>query len=386
MSWLTAEQALEKLGTKPQTLYANVSRGRIRAKADPSDPRRSLYNAADVMRLAERHAGRRKTETVAADTIQWGDPVLPSAISTILDGRLYYRGRDAATWAELATLEETAALLWNSGPIAAALGKTQGSPSLERAFVLLAQRVTHDLPTLGRSSKVLRAEAQDILSTVATALAPDTTASPLHLRLAISWSRPEAADCIRRALVLLADHELNASTFATRVAASSGATLSAAVLSGLSTLTGPLHGSAWQSVVSLIAEVNARGASQTIRQALTQGRALPAFGHPLYPDGDIRAKALMSNFSLPPSYAELATAGQEIIGEGVNIDFALTAMSAAFDLPEDAPLVIFALARTVGWQAHAMEQVESGHLIRPRARYTGPAVEAPAPLIASESR
>ncbi|MEK1874609.1 MAG: citrate/2-methylcitrate synthase, partial [Rhizobium altiplani] len=193
MLWLTAEQALEKLGTKPQTLYANVSRGRIRAKADASDPRRSLYNAVDVMRLAARHAGRRKTETVAADAIQWGDPVLPSAISTILDGRLYYRGRDVATWAEHATLEETAALLWKSGPITAAASESsETAPSLERAFVLLAQRVTRDLPTLGRAPTVLQAEAESILSIVASVLAPDAAASPLHLRLATSWSRPEA--------------------------------------------------------------------------------------------------------------------------------------------------------------------------------------------------
>jgi len=378
MSWLTAEQALEKLGTKPQTLYANVSRGRIRAKPDVTDPRRSLYSAADVMRLAERHAGRRKTEVVAADAIQWGDPVLPSAISTIRDSRLYYRGRDAAAWAEQATLEETASLLWNCLPIAvAADADLDTSPSLERAFVALAQRVTRDLPTPGRSPKVLIAEAQSILSTVAAALAPDTTASSLHLRLARSWRRPEAADCIRRSLVLLADHELNASTFAARVAASSGATLSATALSGLSTLTGPLHGGAWRGVVSLIEDVDAVGADAAIRQALAQGRALPAFGHPLYPDGDVRATALMSQFSLPSSYAELATVGHEMIGEYVNIDFALAAMSAVFDLPHDAPLVIFALARSVGWLAHAIEQVESGHLIRPRARYVGPPVEAP---------
>ncbi|RDJ13014.1 citrate synthase [Rhizobium grahamii] len=375
MSWLTAEQALDRLGTKPQTLYANVSRGRIRAKADTTDPRRSLYNATDVMRLAKRHAGRRKTETVATDAIQWGDPVLPSAISTVADGRLYYRGRDAAAWAEHATLEETAALLWESGPVAAMPGDAAATtPSLERAFVLLAQRVTHDLPSLGRAPTALKVEAQTILSTIGMALAPDATDLPLHLRLAASWGKPEAADCIRRALVLLADHELNASTFATRVAASSGATLSAAVLSGLSTLTGPLHGGAWQGVASLIEDVDALGAGEAVRQALTEGRPLSAFGHPLYPAGDIRAKALLARFSLPQKYADLATAGQEIIGESVNVDFALTAMSVVFDLPKNAPLVIFALARSVGWLAHAMEQVESGHLIRPRARYTGPAI------------
>lgn len=113
MSWLTAEEALQALKTKPQTLYANVSRGRIRAKADPADPRRSLYQAADVQRLAERHAGRRKTEAVAAEAIRWGDPVLSSAISTIIGGRLFYRGKDTAGFAEVGTLEQTAALLWN---------------------------------------------------------------------------------------------------------------------------------------------------------------------------------------------------------------------------------------------------------------------------------
>lgn len=375
--WLTAEQALEKLGTKPQTLYANVSRGRIRSKPDAADVRRSLYSAADVMRLAERNAGRRKTETVAADTIQWGDPVLPSAISTIVDGRLYYRGRDAAVWAEHASLEETAALLWNSADVVTAAAEiSEGIPSLDQAFILLGRRATRDLPTLGRSPKVLKIEAQDILFTVASALAPGSAGLSLHQRLAMNWHRPNAADCIRRALVLLADHELNASTFATRVTASSGATLSAAVLSGLSTLTGPLHGGAWQGVASLIEEVKAVGAGPAVRQALTEGRSLAAFGHPLYPDGDIRAKALVSRFSMPESYAELAAAGDELVGEGVNVDFALTAMSAAFDLPDNAPLVLFALARSVGWLAHAMEQVESGHLIRPRARYIGPAIEA----------
>ena len=71
MSWLTAEQALAQLGTKPQTLYANVSRGRIGARPDPDDPRRSLYRQEDVERLAARQKGRRPARTVAAETIAW---------------------------------------------------------------------------------------------------------------------------------------------------------------------------------------------------------------------------------------------------------------------------------------------------------------------------
>ena len=119
MKWLTAEQALKFLGVRSQTLYANVSRGKIRAKPDPADPRRSLYNGNDVARLAERRPGRRPAETVATQAIGWGDPVLPSGISTVANGRLWYRGRDAVQLAESATLEEVAALLWQTSAMRA---------------------------------------------------------------------------------------------------------------------------------------------------------------------------------------------------------------------------------------------------------------------------
>ena len=95
MDWLTANEALTLLGTLPQTLYANVSRGRIKARRDPNDSRKSLYRGEDVRRLAKRAAGRRRQETVAAEAIRWGEPVMPSSLSTVENGRLLYRGRDA---------------------------------------------------------------------------------------------------------------------------------------------------------------------------------------------------------------------------------------------------------------------------------------------------
>jgi len=372
MSWLSAEEALGRLGTKPQTLYANVSRGRIRAKPDPADPRRSLYHTADVTRLAERHAGRRKSEAVAAEAIQWGDPVLPSAVSTIADGRLYYRGRDAAALSTSASLETVSSLLWDMPAVTlSADGGSGGTPAIQDAFAALAARVTRDLPSLGRSKAVLRNEAISVFATVSRALAPGR-GDFVHQQLADAWEKPEAAEYLRRAMVLLADHELNASTFAARVAASSGAALSASVLSGLSALTGPLHGGAWQGVAGLADLARSVGAEQAVRRTLSQGHALPAFGHPLYPDGDIRATELFSHFEMPAVFEELRRAGEAMSGERANVDFALTAMTASFGLPQDAPMVIFALARTCGWLAHAMEQVEGGHLIRPRARYCGP--------------
>ena len=110
MSWLTATEALRVLGVRPQTLYANVSRSKIRAKPDPKDTRRSLYHEADVRKMARQHGGQRKATAVAAAAIEWGDPILSSSVSTVVEGRLYYRGQDAAVLAETKTLEDVALL------------------------------------------------------------------------------------------------------------------------------------------------------------------------------------------------------------------------------------------------------------------------------------
>lgn len=382
MAWLTAEEALQVLGTRPQSLYASVSRGRIRTRPDPGDPRRRLYDRDDVQRLARRAGGRRRTEAVAADAIRWGDPVLPSAITSIAAGRLAYRGEDAIALADRAGLEEVAALLWEApavsfaAPGSAAIARAPGIAPLRRVFAVIADRAASDGPSLGRILPPLRLEAAGIVAAIVTALGAPPGEAPVHLRLARGFCRPEAADAIRRALVLLADHELNASTFAARVTASTGASLAAATLAGLAALTGPLHGSASAGLAALLPVVEAQGAPVAVRQWLAQGRPLPAFGHRLYPEGDARARALLSRLDLPAPFAALAAAGRDLTGEEPNVDFALAALAATFRLPPDAPLLLFALSRSVGWLAHALEQVATGTLIRPRAHYVGRAPAA----------
>ncbi|ODT69105.1 MAG: citrate synthase [Pelagibacterium sp. SCN 63-23] len=371
MGWLKTEQALDILGTKPQTLYANVSRGRIAARPDPDDPRRSLYRQEDVERLAGRQKGRRPAGMVAAESIAWGEPVLATAISTVADGHLLYRGEDAARLAASASLEDAAKLLWASpGPVSFA-GRAQArQPGMAACYRAVAELAATDMPVTGRSRALLLADAGRCVGFLAGALAAPGH-GPVHERLARQWQCDAAAAPIRRALVLLAEHELNASTFAARVAASTGAPLAAALMAGLAALSGPLHGNASLGLVGLVTEAQRIGAEAAIAAQLRQGRALPCFGHRLYPQGDVRAVALMEGFALPPLFVELAEAGQRLTGEKPNIDFALMAMTAVFALPEDAPLQIFALARSVGWIAHALEQGETGALIRPRARYVG---------------
>src|SRR5579883_2189740 len=169
MAWLTATEALAALGVERQTLYANVSRGRIRAKPDPKDPRRSLYDSGDVKRLAGRRGGRRSAAAIAAEAIGWGDPVLSSSVSTVADGRLIYRGRDAVELARSATLEEIARLLWRVDEArfeaAPPEGQTRGAPAdpLRAALTLLAARAASDPPSAGRSGAALAAEAGELV-------------------------------------------------------------------------------------------------------------------------------------------------------------------------------------------------------------------------------
>jgi len=386
--WLPAAEALALMQVRPQTLYANVSRGRVRAKPDAADPRRSLYHRDDVQRIAARTRGRRSSEAVASEAIQWGEPVLPSAVSTVEEGRLWYRGQDAALLADHATLEEAAGLLWECAPPrfvampapkARSAGAAPAAP-LQAGLLAIAARAGSDLPSRGRSRAVLQAEAAEVIGTLADALLgpAGSAAAPLHARLAAAWRRPRAADVLRRALVLLADHELNASTFAARVTASTGASLAACLLTGLCTLTGPMHGGAAAAVQALVRSAAAIGSEAALREWLAHERPLAAFGHPLYPQGDVRCAALLAHIDLPPAFAALRAAGEKLLGEAVNIDFALAALATAHRLPADAPLTLFALARTVGWTAHVLEQQAAGQLIRPRARYVGVRGAAPA--------
>ena len=100
--WLTAQEAMTRLGLKPQTLYAYVSRGLIEARGDEDDSRRSLYRAEDIARLEYRKARGRRPAAIAEDAIAYGEPVLSSSITTIERGGLWYRGQDAARLSEAA--------------------------------------------------------------------------------------------------------------------------------------------------------------------------------------------------------------------------------------------------------------------------------------------
>ena len=377
--WISAEEAQARLGVKLQTLYAYTSRGMIANRADGHDPRRSLYAAEDVQRLSLRKLRGRRA-SVAQEALSFsGEPVLSSALTTITGGHLYYRGKDAVEWSEAATLEDTARLLWDcdEDPFAALTphpNVPSGPDSRTRAFAVLAQRAASDSAMSGRADNTLKREAASVLADLVDAVCGASRSGPMHDRLARAW-RVEGpkSDAIRRALVLTADHELNASTFAARVAASTGASLAASALAGLATLSGPLHGGMTIQVAAFVAEVRrSSDPKSAAMQRLAQGLDVPGFGHPLYPNGDPRAKAIQSASRYSEEMYAIAQAGEAVTGAHANLDFSLVSLCRTLGLPHDSPFTLFTVGRTVGWLAHALEQRATGEgIIRPRARYVG---------------
>ncbi len=406
---LTAEAAIARLGISRQTLYAYVSRGLVRALPAPDDPRRSRYDARDIEALIERRRRGRARKAVAASTIDWGEPLLASRITRIADGKFFYRGQDAVALAETATLEETARVLWQADRVPA-LPASRFTPvharlPLQRCLRAAASlagpgiwarpldpdRADHGQPDLGlavsglpihaladsssgdRRLGALHREAFALLRLLAEAAGGARATAPIHLALATAWGAPRGAELLRRALVLVADHELNASAFAVRVVASTGASLPACTLAGLAALSGPRHGGMTEQAAAMFAD-NAIQADPEAGLAarLARGERLPGFGHRLYPEGDPRARALLEAIGPNRIWSRLIAAGTALTGAPPNLDLALAALEQQLHLPAGAGLALFAIGRSAGWIAHALEQHQDGRLIRPRAAYVGP--------------
>ena len=144
------------------------------------------------------------------------------------------------------------------------------------------------------------------------------------------------------------------------------------MLAGLAALSGPRHGGVTARIAALVEEAERDGPSAAVKAYIARGDAPPGFGQRPYPAGDPRARALFSAFRPSKALLELKAAGEAFTGQPANIDFALAALTRTLGLAPDAAFALFALGRSVGWIAHAIEQLEDGGLIRPRARYVGP--------------
>jgi citrate synthase len=416
---LTAAEAARRLGVKPATIYAYVSRG-VLARTRATDGRASLFRAEEVERLARR--GRPRRPAGAADI------TVESAITEITGDSLRFRGLDATRLAVSRTFEEVAELLWTgelrvprepwrARPAALAAGRAAqaalpaGTLPLERLQVIVPAMAATDPLRLQLDPAAVLAAGRNIIAgmvdclpaPLAPSLPDPPAATPggagpggtIARRL---WSRLCAGNgfgnrpgngqrfpddglllALSAALVLLADHELAASTLAARAAASVRADPYAVVGTGLGAVSGALHGGASLGAETLMAAASGPDdVPRVVGELLRRGEKVPGFGHFVYRGGDPRAILLLGlvrraaprSDQLAVADAVFAEVRQKSLPEP-NIDFALATLVRVAGMVRGAGEAIFAVARTAGWIAHALEAYSGPGPLRPRAMYTG---------------
>jgi citrate synthase len=401
---LTTAEAAARLGVKPATLYAYVSRGLLGRERAP-DGRTSTFDPAEIDRLARPGRARRGRRPAT-------DLVVPSALTAIDQGLPWYRGLAVTDLAGTRTFEEVAQWLWTGQFPTPAAGPRDPVPwraseaalesgrqaqaalpetalPLERIRVIAAALAAGDELRLELHPSAVTAAGRSLIAGLVDCLpvegrAPDadSIAARLWRRLSALDPEPGLVGVLDAALVLLADHELAASTVAARVAASVRADPYAVASAGLATVSGTLHGGASLGIEALLDEIDRpEQAAAVVGARLRRGERLRGFGHRLYPDGDPRGRFLLTRLRTTaagsPRMAVVDALLEATTHRGLpdpNVDLALAALAHVTTMTRGAAEAIFAIARTAGWIAHALEEYARNTPIRPRAIYTGPAV------------
>ncbi len=407
---LSATEAAAVLGIRRSTLYAYVSRGLLHSLPGTDGRRSRRYLRADVEALRAHRQRRLDPAGTARQALDWGAPVRDSALTAMAEGSFYYRGLEVTALARSKRFEEVAALLWTGRmemaselfsdpvePLPAAwqesLAAIARAHPAERLHAVLRLSAAADLSSSDlRPAAVARCGAR-LLARMAAAAGPLDCERRGSLASALQqqWvpAQPEAAALINAALVLCADHELNVSSFTARCVASACSTPYDVVTAGLCALRGHRHGGHSERVEALLLELgvtrDARRlpAAATVRRRLSarlqRGEGVPGFGHRLYPDGDPRYRVLLEllrerwpSSAVVRGVERVAAEAGKLLDDRPTIDLGLAAVSAQLGLGPGGAWTLFALGRTAGWIAHAIEEYQHGSLIRPRARYTGP--------------
>ncbi|GAA0988419.1 citrate synthase [Acrocarpospora macrocephala] len=398
--WLTAEEVADRLKIKRETVYAYVSRGRLRSRR-ADDGRGSVFNPADVERLSAKVKGARRRQP----------DVLESEITLIAADDIYYRGHSARELALTATFEQVACLLWGSTKATAVWVPSESTrrfcrkviaelPSsvlpVDLIKVVAACVATVEPPDWDFTPDVIATTAQRVLATLLASLPEQSPpadaaafAGPASPMAALLWSRlcdrpPAEAEVklLNATMIILADHDLASATFVARTAARAGVEPSGIVRLGIDVGSGPVKGAASLAIETLLHNLNSRdGVEAALTRRLRQGDPIPGFGHPVYPEGDTRASFILDELRKSHAGNERLATVEEVIQiqlrRGLpppNAGFALAALTYVLGMVPGAGEAIFVLSRAAGWIAHAIEEYNSEPLERLQSVYVGPPV------------
>jgi citrate synthase len=409
---ISTREAARRLGVKPETLYAYVSRGLL-ASRRAEGGRGSTFDPEEVAALARRARPAAAGQDAAPDgggADGWGR--IRTGITLIDGDSLYFRGADATGLASAYGFEEVAEWLW-TGVLRRGVRFTTPEPLLtaarragdalpgdcgpmDRLRVAVIAAATADPLRFDLSEEAVLGTARCLIPTLVGALPTVGTGHRGEGRLAWRlWSRLTARPAdeaslrvLDAALALLVDHDLAASTMAARVAASARAHPYAVVSAGLGALDGPLHGQASAMAHRMLAEVLERGgAGPVIAGQLRAGQPVPGLGHRLYQGEDPRARLLFHLLGRVPAAADALAAAHDIEITAArhtalrpNVDLALAVLSVSAAMPAEAGETVFSVARTAGWIAHALEEYQERPLrMRLSGTYQGPPPPQPLP-------
>lgn len=388
---------------KAATIYAYASRGLIESVQATSGRERS-YRLSELVKLRNTARGVRNQKD--SEPAVWTGPLIKSSITEIRPEGHRYRGQEALAIAkEGKPFELVAEMLWDTDES----DKTEWSrvnpytiPKVIRKIVsadldfldlfkllLISTEMSDPVARKLLSDDVFVA-ARRLIITMAVmpglfeqretylSSAPYPIASTLLGSLSGSKSS-EQTELLNLALVTCADHELNASALASRIAASCDASLHSCVLSALGTFSGSMHGAASRRAEDLVSSsLKFKTASLWLKDYMRHSERVLGFGTDLYAGGDPRAKLLIDSAASMRTknkslgrLIELVDCVREELGTEPNLDIGLAAVSYALSLPSGSGTTLFAVSRTAGWIAHAIEQRMYGSVIRPRARYIG---------------
>jgi citrate synthase len=344
-----------------------------------------------------------------------------------VNGVLAYRGIDIHELARQATFEEVAHLLWfghlpnrrELDKLGTSLAANRALPSDALAFLKSLPKATPPMDVLRTITSLLSIYDSDgadnsheanvrrsirLTAQLATILAAfdrlrngkEPLAPRPELRHAANFlymltgKVPDTVSerALDVALVLHADHELNASTFAARVTASTLTDMYSAITSAVGTLKGPLHGGANEAAMRMLREIgDVANVERYIENALAQKKKIPGFGHRVYRTEDPRATHLrrisreLGETLNNRKWYELSQKIEDVVKRekalNCNVDFYSASVYHMLGIPIDLYTPIFAVSRISGWTAHVLEQLDHNRLIRPRAEYTGPAYPQP---------